>query len=216
MDTNISTKTLILSCAVIVAVETAAVMAISKTGIPSMVLTGIVRLVDMALIFLILLKSKEGPGQVGLLPGQALSGLKRGMVWSCGFAVAAAILFGLISLAGHNPLLLFRTPMPHDMEGIFMIFLVGGLVAPFAEELFFRGLLFGYCRRWGFPVALVISTALFAGMHPLSTSFPLPQIVGGIVFAVAYERGKNLLVPITVHMLGNMALFTLSLIPPLL
>jgi hypothetical protein len=38
------------------------------------------------------------------------------------------------------------------------------------------------------------------------------QVVGGIVFAVAYEVEGSLLVPITIHVLGNMAIFTLSLI----
>jgi hypothetical protein len=36
--------------------------------------------------------------------------------------------------------------------------------------------------------------------------------VGGIIFAVAYEMEASLMVPITIHILGNMAIFTLSLI----
>ena len=37
-------------------------------------------------------------------------------------------------------------------------------------------------------------------------------MIGGILFAVAYEMEKNLLVPITIHVLGNLAIFTLALI----
>jgi hypothetical protein len=40
---------------------------------------------------------------------------------------------------------------------------------------------------------------------------PLAQVVGGIVFAVAYEIEGSLMVPITIHVLGNLAIFTLSL-----
>jgi membrane protease YdiL (CAAX protease family) len=40
----------------------------------------------------------------------------------------------------------------------------------------------------------------------------LAQIIGGIVFALAYEASGNLLVPITIHVLGNLAIFTLSLL----
>jgi len=40
----------------------------------------------------------------------------------------------------------------------------------------------------------------------------VPQIVGGIIFAIAYEKEGSLIVPITIHVLGNMAIFTLSLI----
>jgi membrane protease YdiL (CAAX protease family) len=36
-------------------------------------------------------------------------------------------------------------------------------------------------------------------------------MVGGIVFAVAYEVEGSLMVPITIHVLGNMAIFALSL-----
>jgi hypothetical protein len=36
------------------------------------------------------------------------------------------------------------------------------------------------------------------------------QVVGGILFAAAYEIEKNLVVPITIHCLGNLAIFALS------
>jgi len=38
------------------------------------------------------------------------------------------------------------------------------------------------------------------------------QMVGGILFTVAYEVEGSLMVPITIHILGNMDIFTLSLI----
>jgi hypothetical protein len=38
-------------------------------------------------------------------------------------------------------------------------------------------------------------------------------MVGGIIFALAYEIERSLMVPVTIHVLGNMAIFTLSLIP---
>jgi hypothetical protein len=37
-------------------------------------------------------------------------------------------------------------------------------------------------------------------------------MIGGILFAVAYELEKNLLVPIIIHVLGNLAIFVLALI----
>ena len=157
-------------------------------------------------------RHREGCERIGLAAGQRWKGLQRGMVWSCGFAGVAALTFGSVFLAGYNPLLLFHVTMPVDTRSILMVFLVGGLAAPVAEELFFRGVIFGFFRRWGFPAALVLSTGLFVCMHPQAFSFPITRIVGGIVFAAAYEREKNLLVPIIIHGLGNMALFSLSLI----
>ena len=86
---------------------------------------------------------------------------------------------------------------------------MGGIVAPVAEEIFFRGLIFGYLRRWGIPAAILISTALFAAFH--LPAVPVTQIVGGAVFAIAYHTGRSLMVPIVIHTLGNLAIFTLSL-----
>jgi len=88
---------------------------------------------------------------------------------------------------------------------------VGGFIAPVAEELCFRGILYTYFRRWGIILALVASTIIFVVLHA-THGLPVTQIVGGIVFAVAYEISHNLMVPITIHALGNLAIFSLSLL----
>jgi membrane protease YdiL (CAAX protease family) len=88
---------------------------------------------------------------------------------------------------------------------------VGGLIAPVAEELCFRGIVYSFFRRWGILIALVASTALFVALHTFQ-GLPVVQIVGGIVFAIAYETTGNLMVPITIHCLGNITIFTLSLL----
>jgi len=59
---------------------------------------------------------------------------------------------------------------------------------------------------------LVLSTLFFVLSHPARHTIPVTQLIGGILFAVAYEMEKNLLVPITIHVLGNLAIFTLALI----
>jgi membrane protease YdiL (CAAX protease family) len=89
---------------------------------------------------------------------------------------------------------------------------VGGVVSPIAEEVFFRGILYGFLRRWGVLVAVVGSTVIFVLAHPIISGIRLTQIVGGLVFAVAYEVEGNLMVPITIHALGNLAIFSLSLV----
>jgi membrane protease YdiL (CAAX protease family) len=70
-------------------------------------------------------------------------------------------------------------------------------------------LIYGYLRRWGIWTALALSTIVFTLLHPGAAGAPIPQIVGGLVFAAAYEIEKKLLVPITIHILGNLALFSL-------
>jgi membrane protease YdiL (CAAX protease family) len=102
--------------------------------------------------------------------------------------------------------------LPRRQSDILIFFLVGGIVAPVAEEVFFRGILYGFFRRWGVVVALVLSTAFFVLPHLGSHGLPITQIVGGVLFAIAYEIEGNLMTPITIHSLGNLAIFTISLL----
>ncbi|MEJ2731154.1 MAG: CPBP family glutamic-type intramembrane protease, partial [Deltaproteobacteria bacterium] len=59
-----------------------------------------------------------------------------------------------------------------------------------------------------------LSTLLFILPHSHSSGLALPitQLIGGILFAISYEIEKNLLVPITIHSLGNLAIFILPLL----
>ena len=47
---------------------------------------------------------------------------------------------------------------------------------------------------------------VFVLAHPIFPGIPLAQVVGGIVFAVGYEIEGSLMVPITIHVLGNLAI----------
>ena len=113
--------------------------------------------------------------------------------------------------AGINPLTLIRIRLPRQTVDLLLFFIVGGIVGPVAEELFFRGILYGFLRRWGVILALILSTLIFVLCHPISHGIPVTRLVGGLVFALAYEIGDSLIVPITIHGLGNLAIFTLSL-----
>ncbi|MCG7851784.1 MAG: CPBP family intramembrane metalloprotease [Methanosarcinaceae archaeon] len=70
--------------------------------------------------------------------------------------------------------------------------MVGAGVAPIAEEIYFRGLVYGYLRRWGSVAAILGSTLLFVAVHPDLQNIPFPQIIGGLLFAISYEVEKNL------------------------
>ncbi len=147
---------------------------------------------------------------IGLDRSLLFPGIKRGLVWSAGFGAAALLLFVAMSIAGLEPLKYIRGEMP--AHGIFGYFLIGALIAPVAEELVFRGMLYGFFRKWGVFPAVALSTMLFLFAHFAVGGVGLPQLVGGIVFAIAYEVEGSLMTPITIHVLGNAAIFTLSLI----
>jgi membrane protease YdiL (CAAX protease family) len=83
------------------------------------------------------------------------------------------------------------------------IILLAVVVAPVAEELAFRGYLYGVIKRYfGAVPALVLSGILFALIHLNLPSF-FPLLVLASAFALAYELSGSLLVPMTMHALFN-------------
>jgi membrane protease YdiL (CAAX protease family) len=170
---------------------------------------GIARLIQALLMVWIVGAVQDGVASIGLERSGWFHGLRRGLLWSAAFGAAALCVFLLLTIAGLNVLPMIRTPLPDRVQSVVLYFLVGGIVAPIAEELFFRGLLYGFLRRWGVPFAAIFSTAIFTLAHPLR-SLPLTQIAGGLLFALAYEAEGTLLVPVTIHVLGNLAIFALS------
>lgn len=77
------------------------------------------------------------------------------------------------------------------------------IFAPIAEEIFFRGVVFNALlreggRRWAF----VGSAALFAVIH-LSLVAIVPIFILGLALAWVYDRTRNLLAPIAMHVAVN-------------
>jgi membrane protease YdiL (CAAX protease family) len=209
---EIQIKALILSIASIIVIEVAHMVAVSKGLSYPLVILGAARFLEIVLITLIFLILGKGITSIGLGLDTMATGLKKGLIWSVCFGVIVASACLLLSVLGINPLPLIRTYLPQRPGEITLFFFVGGVVSPIAEEVFVRGVLYGVLRRGGVVVALVISTLVFVLIHPMKSGFPVTQAVGGIVFALAYEMGGSLIVPIIIHALGNIAIFTLSLL----
>jgi membrane protease YdiL (CAAX protease family) len=77
------------------------------------------------------------------------------------------------------------------------------LLAPVAEEILFRGILYPAIKQAGHPqVALWGTVVLFAAVHMNIVTF-LPLAVLALLLTALYERTNNLLAPITAHALFN-------------
>ena len=77
------------------------------------------------------------------------------------------------------------------------------ILAPIAEELFFRGVVFNaYLRERGPRLAYIGSAALFAVIH-LSIVALLPIFLLGLALAWVYDRTGSLLAPIVMHAVVN-------------
>lgn len=209
---KVELKILIISLAAIISIELVMKAVIPKNQYLPIVILGAARLFETSLMIMIFFVWGKGMSSVGLAPSKMIHGLKKGLIWSACFGIITSLVFAVLYAVGQNPLTLIETRLPSNHSEIILFFLIGGFIAPITEEIFFRGILYGFFRRWGVLVALILSTLLFMLVHPIGSRIPLPQVVGGIVFAVSYEMTRSLLTPITIHILGNTAIFTLSML----
>lgn len=174
---------------------------------------GVARCLETCLVLLVVHYAGKGVGpSFGLGPKDAARGVFRGCIWCLGFAAAAGCGMAILWLKGHNPVLFFSRLVPDDYWGIVSYIAVGGVIGPVAEEVFFRGVIYGFLRRWGAVFAAAASTVIFCLVHMKGAGLPVTQAVGGLVFAVSYEREKSLIAPVMIHSSGNIALFALGFI----
>jgi membrane protease YdiL (CAAX protease family) len=209
---KIKISTVIISLLVIAAVEIIARSVIAQNLVTPLIGLGSARLAEIVFLLMLVKFNERDFSVIGLSSTDVPGGFKKGLVWSVIFGVAAGAVLFILYLLGINVPAPFKMQLPADKGNRVVFFLIGGLVAPLAEEIFFRGILYGFFRKWGIPTAMILSTLLFVLSHSSGYSLPVTQLIGGILFAISYEIEKNLLVPITIHSLGNLAIFTLAAI----
>lgn len=90
-----------------------------------------------------------------------------------------------------------------ELDSPFWFVLVGVVLAPLVEEIFFRGFLFqGFRQRHGWVVAMLISSAIFAIAHIDPVSF-IPTFVLGSALAYVYHRSNSVWPGVILHFLVN-------------
>lgn len=102
-----------------------------------------------------------------------------------------------------NPQIYAIAPAGFSWVGLLGMMVMAGAVAPFAEELAFRGLLFGWLReRLRLATAIGLSGLAFAVLHGVLLLIPALTLIG-IVLAVLYQRSGSLWPPIIAHGVFN-------------
>jgi CAAX protease family protein len=84
------------------------------------------------------------------------------------------------------------------------------VVAPMAEEFFFRGYFFGALRNWrGVWPAAIITGIFFGGIHAGSApvGFLVPLAFFGFVLCLIYDRTRSLYPCIALHCINNSIAF---------
>ena len=212
MEANkISLKTTAISIAAILAIEAGFRVAIVGKIVYPLAALGFLRCLESILLLAIVWRLEERTGAIGLSWPKMLTGLIKGLIWSTCFGFAAGILFMVLIAIGINAIEYFHSANPLSWQHMVVFLMVGGVIGPITEEIFFRGIIYGFLRQWGAVTAIIVSTLIFVFTHPMEGSIPVTQTVGGIVFATAYEKEQNLMVPITIHCLGNLAIFSLTI-----
>ncbi|HEX2990349.1 MAG TPA: type II CAAX endopeptidase family protein [Anaerolineales bacterium] len=125
----------------------------------------------------------------------------------CGLLVAS---YGIILL--HN-LLLVNLGIDTQGEAIaelfaalespIWFFIVGALLAPLIEEIFFRGFLFqGFRARYGWVSGMLLSSGIFAVAHLDPVSL-IPTFILGCVLAYLYHRSNSVWPGVILHVMVN-------------
>ncbi len=172
-------------------------------GLPSGWFAMMVLMAELGLLLPVwalgVLKYRVPWGTVGFRRFELLRGTGLGCLFFLG-ALGCNALWGIALAffdlrAQPDVLPLFGGGVP----GLLMALLAGGLVAPVAEEAFFRGYMFaGLRQHLGRLPALVLTSALFAVLHILPTSWP-PIFLLGMLFAILYEQTGSIWPAVFVH-----------------
>lgn len=120
--------------------------------------------------------------------------------------IVSLITLAVLFLSGQpldNPQLDFLLPEGLSaLDAIFML-LLAGIVAPFGEELLFRGVIYTFLReRWGIWLSVLLSSFLFGLIHG-NVAVGVTGFLLGVVAAIVYEYSKSLWTAVIVHAINN-------------
>jgi membrane protease YdiL (CAAX protease family) len=170
------------------------------------------------------LRRKVSWAELGVRPAPRL--------WLLAAVVIALFFIPVRVVVGLSIQLLLHLPMENlqaradilaselSWAGFLSTLLMAGAMIPFAEELFFRGVLYGWLRRrFGMWIGIVASALVFAIAHG-DIAIGISNLILGFVLAWIYERSQSLWVPVAVHAVNNSLavalLYTVLVLQPLL
>jgi membrane protease YdiL (CAAX protease family) len=121
------------------------------------------------------------------------------MILSSIFNVFYGLFLALFGLRAQVDLV----PVFAELSSPWWLLAGGVIVAPVAEEVFFRGFVFaGLRQRYDWKKAALISSALFAVIHVTPTAM-IPIFILGLIFAYLYHRSDSIWPAILMHVSTN-------------
>ncbi|WP_120496592.1 CPBP family intramembrane glutamic endopeptidase [Kiloniella sp. EL199] len=114
----------------------------------------------------------------------------------------------LISTDFVNPQLEMLAPQGFKWDAYILTMIATGIIAPFAEEIVFRGVILGWLdKKLGKYLAILISSFLFGSTHGIPALIPA-LTVAGIAFSVIVYKSQSLWPAIILHSGFNMFMTT--------
>lgn len=145
--------------------------------------------------------------------------LRQGLLWGVGSHLSAWVvttLCAIVALAFGNDLSAMQGNNPLEGTPIGVLWLLTAftvvVIAPLTEELFMRGMLFGWLRRkYGVRAGLLVSALIFGAAH--FNLLLLPGLVcSGLIFGLLYERTGSLAPSMIAHATHNLISIGLALL----
>lgn len=91
----------------------------------------------------------------------------------------------------------------NEIDSLAVFILASTVVAPIFEEIFFRGFLFkGFRQKYGWKIALVVSSLIFSLFHGQIATL-IPTFLLGSLFAYIYHRTESIFPSIIMHFMVN-------------
>jgi membrane protease YdiL (CAAX protease family) len=127
-----------------------------------------------------------------------------------GLAMSVTLLFQFLHTDKRLPI----EELFSDPGSAYLLAAFGILVAPFVEEVIFRGFFYPvFERMWGVPLAVLLTALLFASIHAPQLSGGWLELSGilavGMILSYARARTGSLIPPYLLHLGYNTTLFVL-------
>ena len=97
-----------------------------------------------------------------------------------------------------------------DLMGYAVGFLLVGVLAPFIEEILFRGFIYRvFIKTWPLWFGSILSAALFALIHVQFQTF-IPLFILGLLLNYSYNKTGSLWTSIVLHSMNNILAFAIE------
>ena len=149
--------------------------------------------------------------ELGLRPQPLRQHLQRGLIGGAALFVAAGLVGALLTRAGvrQNQFERFSGIQGAPPAAFVLAALAGCVLAPFAEELFFRGYIFqSFSARYGRWWAYLFSAGLFAIVHA-NLAAAAPIFVLGLMLAYIFQESGSIVPGVIAHGVNNAIAFGL-------